>query len=165
MRVVPCKIQLLMQLTDVFLTLGQDSFNSLIRAISIGKLKTYQLFDRMKARFHLSKLNNESLQKARPRLWARLEENDEELARDLAQAVLVSHLQMIIDVLNFLGVPHEDGFFAKDLDPKPYLTEGWEERILVEFKDKYPEALLRFYAGHLNWELRADSPAEPNAAQ
>ena len=149
-----------MQLTDVFLTLGRDSFHSLIHAISIGKLKTYQLFDRMKARFHLSNLNNETLHKAEPRLWTRVEEHDEDLARDLAQAILVSHLPMIIDVLNFLGVPHEEGFFAKDIDPKSYLTEGWEERTVEQFKDKYPEALLRFYAGHLNWELSAESDGE-----
>ena len=43
---------------------------------------------------------------------------DEEFARDLGQVVLVSHLDMIIAVLNALGVPHEDGFFAKDLDAK-----------------------------------------------
>ena len=48
--------------------------------------------------------------------------------RRLAQAVLVSHLDMIVEVLNFLGIPHEDGFFAKDLDAKPHLTEGWEAR-------------------------------------
>ena len=49
---------------------------------------------------------------------------DEEFGRDLAQAVLVSHLDLIGAVLDFLGVPHENGFFAKDMDPKPYFTEG-----------------------------------------
>src|SRR5258708_35963074 len=111
-----------MPLTDVFLALGEDGFSQLLRGVSMGKLKTYQLYDRIKTRTHLAKLNSENLQKASPRLWTRLSEKDEDLAVDLSQSVLVCHLDMIIAVLNFLGVPHEDGFFAKDLDPKPHLT-------------------------------------------
>jgi hypothetical protein len=142
-----------MPLTDVFLSIGEDGFGRVIHSISIGKLKTYQLYDRFKTRTHLSKLNAENLQKAAPRLWARLSEKDEEYAQDLSQAVLVSHLDMIVAVLNFLGIPHEDGFFAKDLDATPHLTEGWQERVLEKFKDVYPEPLLRFYIAHLSWEL------------
>src|SRR5947209_6354699 len=142
-----------MPLTDVFLSIGEDGFGRVIHSISIGKLKTYQLYDRFKTRTHLSKLNAENLQKAAPRLWARLSEKDEEYAQDLSQAVLVSHLDMIVAVLNFLGIPHEDGFFAKDLDATPHLTEGWKERILEKFKGVYPEPLLRFYIAHLSWEL------------
>jgi hypothetical protein len=142
-----------MPLTDVFLSLGENGFGSVIHSISIGKLKTYQLYDRLKTRTHLPKLNSESLQKATPRLWTRLSEKDEEYAQDLSQAVLISHLDMIVAVLNFLGVPHEEGFFAKDLDAKPYLTDGWQERVLEKFKDVYPEPLLRFYIAHLAWEL------------
>ena len=142
-----------MPLTDVFLSIGEDGFGRVIHSISIGKLKTYQLYDRFKTRTHLSKLNAENLQKATPRLWARLSEKDEEYAQDLSQAVLVSHLDMIVAVLNFLGIPHEDGFFAKDLDATPHLTEGWQERVLEKFKDVYPEPLLRFYIAHLSWEL------------
>jgi hypothetical protein len=142
-----------MPLTDVFLSLGEDGFGEVIHSVSIGKLKTYQLYDRLKTRTHLPKLNAESLQKATPRLWARLAEKDEEYAQDLSQAVLISHLDMIVAVLNFLGIPHEDGFFAKDLDAKPFLTEGWQERVLEKFKDVYPEPLLRFYTAHLAWEL------------
>ena len=142
-----------MPLTDVFLSLGEDGFGKVIHSVSIGKLKTYQLYDRLKTRTHLPKLNAESLQKATPRLWARLAEKDEEYAQDLSQAVLISHLDMIVAVLNFLGIPHEDGFFAKDLDAKPFLTEGWQERVLEKFKDVYPEPLLRFYTAHLAWEL------------
>jgi len=142
-----------MALTDVFVTLGEDGFSQLMRSVSMGKLKTYQLYDRFKTRTHLAKLNSENLQKAAPRLWARLAERDEEFAQDLSQAVLVSHLDMIVAVLNFLGIPHEDGFFAKDLDAKPYLTEGWQERVHEKFKDVYPESLLRFYTAHLGWEL------------
>ena len=142
-----------MPLTEVFLSIGEDGFGRVIHSISIGKLKTYQLYDRFKTRTHLSKLNSENLQKAAPRLWARLSEKDEEYAQDLSQAVLVSHLDMIVAVLNFLGIPHEDGFFAKDLDATPHLTEGWQERVLEKFKDVYPEPLLRFYTAHLAWEL------------
>ena len=142
-----------MPLTDVFLSIGEDGFGRVIHSISIGKLKTYQLYDRFKTRTHLSKLNAENLQKATPRLWARLSEKDEDYAQDLSQAVLISHLDMIVAVLNFLGIPHEDGFFAKDLDAKPHLTEGWQERVLEKFKDVYPEPLLRFYIAHLSWEL------------
>jgi hypothetical protein len=79
--------------------------------------------------------------------------NPEEYAQDLSQAVLVSHLDMIVAVLNFLGIPHEEGFFAKDLDAKAHLTEGWQERVHEKFKDVYPESLLRFYTAHLAWEL------------
>jgi len=142
-----------MPLTDVFLSIGEDGFAHVIHSISIGKLKTYQLYDRFKTRTHLAKLNAENLQKATPRLWARLSEKDEDYAQDLSQAVLISHLDMIVAVLNFLGIPHEDGFFAKDLDATPHLTEGWQERILEKFKGVYPEPLLRFYIAHLSWEL------------
>ena len=144
-----------MPLTDVFLTLGQDGFGQLLRGVSMGKLKTYQLYDRIKTRTHLVKLNAENLQKAAPRLWSRMSEKDEEFAQDLSQAVLVCHLDMIVAVLDFLGIPHEDGFFAKDIDPKPYLTEGWQERVHEKFKDVYPDSLLKFYTAHLGWELKA----------
>ena len=56
-----------------------------------------------------------------PRFWERIAGGDDDFARDLAQAILVSHLDMITAVLDFLGVPHENGFFAKDMDAKPYL--------------------------------------------
>ena len=36
---------------------------------------------------------------------------------------------MIVDVLNFLKIPNEQGFFDKDLKPEEYLTEGWQERV------------------------------------
>ncbi len=142
-----------MALTDVFLTLSEGEFGKLMGSVSMGKLKTYQLYDRIKTRTHLTKLNSENLQKAAPRLWIRLGEKDEEFAQDLSQAVLVCHLDMIAAVLNFLGIPHEDGFFAKDVDATPYLTEGWQERVIEKFKGVYPEALVRFYAAHLAWEL------------
>ena len=116
----------------------------------------------------MQKVNTETLRKAVPRLWERIGSRDEEFARDLAQAILVSHLEMITAVLDFTGVPHEGGFFAKDLDAKQYFTEGWETRVLEKFHDIYPEPLLLFYVNHLRWELlqAADVylPASPSAA-
>lgn len=154
-----------MQLSDVFLNLGEDRFSQLLRGISIGKLRTYQLFERLKFRLHLSKLNTENLRKAAPRLWERLGARDEEFATDLSQAVLVSHLDLIVAVLNFLGIPHEDGFFIKDLDAAPYLTEGWEARVYDKFQGEFPDALLLFYINHLGLELgKAETPFIPAAA-
>jgi hypothetical protein len=142
-----------MQLTDVFLNLGEDQFSKLVRSISLGKLKTYQLYERFKLRTHISKLNTENLRKATPRLWQRLSERNDEYATDLSQAVLISHLDMIVAVLNFLGIPHEDGFFVKDLDATPYLTEGWRERTYEKFHTEFPEAVVLFYINHLSLEM------------
>jgi hypothetical protein len=144
---------LFMQLSAIFLGLGEESFTELLGAISIGKLKTFQLYDRMKARLHLAKLNSEHIRKAEPRYWARLGENDEDFATDLAQAILVSHLDMIKAVLDELGIPNQDGFFNKDIDGTKYLTDGWQQKTFDKFKDAYPAAVLLFYINHLDWEL------------
>jgi hypothetical protein len=154
----------LMQLSDVYLDLGEDGFAQLVRSISIGKLKTYQVYEGFKVRAHLTKLNTEALRKAAPRFWARLSEHDEEFARDLGQVVLVSHREMITAVLDFLGIPHEGGFFAKDMDPQPHLTEGWETRVMEKFRAIYPESLLLFYINHLRWELlKSEESFRPGA--
>lgn len=153
-----------MQLSGVFLQLGEDRLPPLLRAVSIGKLKTYQLYERFKTRTHLPKVNTESLRNAAPRFWTRLNEHDEEFATDLSQAILISHMDMIAAVLNFLGVPNEEGFFAKDLDAKQYLTEGWQTRVYERFKDDYPQALLLFYINHLGWELGSAQEAYLPAA-
>lgn len=151
-----------MQLSDVYVGLGEEAFGRLIRGISISRLKTYQLYDGLKARAHMAKMNTESLRKATPKFWERLNERDEEFAKDMAQAVLVSHLDMIVAVLDFAGIPNENGFFAKDMDPKPYLTEGWEKRVYERFRESYPEPLLLFYINHLAWELmNAAAPFRP----
>jgi hypothetical protein len=142
-----------MQISDVYLGLGQEAFPQLIRGISIGRLKTYRIYEGFKVRAHLNKVNTETLRKAAPRFWARIVEGDIEFAKDLAQAILVSHLDMIVAVLDFLAVPHENGFFAKDLDAKQFFTEGWEERIYEKFRALYPELVLIFYMNHLRWEL------------
>ena len=142
-----------MQLSEIFLGLGEPLFAESLRTISIGKLKTFQLYDRMKARLHLAKLNSENIRKAAPRFWARLGEHDEEFATDLSQAILVSHLDMIKAVLDRLGIPNEDGFFPKDIDGTKYFTEGWQQTVYNEFKDLYPKAVVLFYINHLDWEL------------
>lgn len=153
-----------MQLCDVYQKLGEAGFAQLVRGISLGKLKTYQLYDAFKTRTHMVKLNTEHLRKATPRLWARMQENDEEFAKDFAQAVLVSHLDMIAAVLGFLGIPNQDGFFDKDLDASRYLTDGWAARAFEKFRGSYPEPILLFYLNHLAWELKgAEQPFAPVA--
>lgn len=142
-----------MRLSDIFVSLGEPAFQQLIRGVSIGKLKTYQLYERVKLRFHMAKLNSETLRKAGPRLWERVSGGDDEFATDVAQVVLVSHLDMIKDVLDSVGIPHEEGFFAKDIDVSDKLTEGWQSRVYEQFRGKYSDALLVFYINHLGFEL------------
>src|SRR5690349_6078591 len=153
-----------MEISEVYQGLGQDTFGQLIRGISIGKLRTYQIYEGFKVRARLHKLNTESLRKSVPKFWERVGE-DQEFGRDLAQAVLVSHLDLIGAVLDFLGVPHENGFFAKDIDPKPYFGEGWEDRVYEKFRSGYSEPLVLFYINHLRWELLGASDVyRPNAS-
>jgi hypothetical protein len=142
-----------MRMCGVFQALGEDVFRELVRGISIGKLKTYQVYERFKLRAHLSKLNSESLRKAEPKLWARVQAGEEDFATDLSQVFLLSHLAMIIDVLDLLGVPHDNGFFDKDLKPETYLTEGWQQRAFDAFSTQYKREVLLFYINHLNSEL------------
>ena len=142
-----------MQLCDIFLRLGEETFRQLIHSISLGRLRTYQLFDRVKTRFHLTKLNSETLRKSEPRLWNRLQDHDDDFATDLAQAILVSHLDLIKAVLDHLGIPHEDGFFAKDADIKGHLKDGWQNEVWGKFREAFPAAPLLFYINHLAWEI------------
>ena len=142
-----------MQMSDIFLGLGEERFSGLLRTVSMGKLKTYQLFERFKTRCHLQKLNTETLRRIEPRLFERIKSGEEELASELGQAILICHLDLIIAVLNFLEVPHEEGFFQKDVDVSTYLKDGWEERAYSQFKDKFPEPAVLFYINHLSWEV------------
>lgn len=142
-----------MQMCGVFQALGPDVFHQLVHGISIGKLKTYQVYERFKLRAHLVKLNSEALRKAEPKFWARIEAGEEDFATDLSQVFLLSHLDMIVAVLNFLGIPNDQGFFDKDLKPEEYLKEGWQNRVFEEFSGKYPREILLFYINHLDWEL------------
>lgn len=161
-------LTLSMNISDVYLGMGQDTFEQLVRSVSIGKLKTYQMYEGFKVRAHLPKVNTELLRKAVPRFWTRVAAHDDDFARDLAQAILVSHLDMIVAILDFLAIPHDNGFFAKDMDPKPFFTEGWEERVYQKFRESFPEPLLVFYVNHLRWELLGAAelyrPASQSAA-
>jgi hypothetical protein len=153
-----------MQLCDIFLRLGDDNFQQLIRSVSLGRLKTYQLFDRVKTRLYLNKLNSETLRKATPRIWARIGEHDEDFAAELGQAILISHLDMIRAVLDHLGIPHEDGFFAKDADIAKYLKDGWQQETWDKFRVSYPAPALLFYINHLAWEIsKAEDVFQPAA--
>ncbi len=143
-----------MTLSEVFTGLGRDRFDAILRGVSMGALKTYKVHEAFKVRTRLIKLNRDRLRKAAPRLWDRLVEGDAELARELAQGTLVSNLTMIVDVLDFLEVPHDgNGFFDKDDEAKERLTEGWQGRVLAEFGERYPEPLLLLYVNHLEWEM------------
>ena len=156
----------LMLISDVYVALGPEAFGQLIRGISIGKLRTYQMYEAFKVRAHLHKVNTEVLRKAAPRFWDRIKGGDEDFGKELAQAVLVSKLELITQVLDFLGVPHENGFFAKDVDAKPYFAEGWEDRVFEKFKSDFSEPLLLFYINHLRWELLgATEPYRPAASE
>ena len=153
-----------MQLCDAFLSLGEAGFGELMRRISIGKLKTYQLYEPLRTRTHLAKVNTENLRKGAPRFWSRLGAGEEELAKELAQAVLVSNLDTVRAVVDFLGIPNQDGFFDKGLDAAQYLTEGWQQRVWEKFRGAFPEPVLRLYIDHLAWEFgKAEEVFTPSA--
>ena len=154
-----------MQVSDIYSGLGEERFRELLRSISIGKLKTYQLYERVKARLHVQKLNTEALRNVAPRAWQRVVEKDEEFATELAQSILVSHLDMIMAILGFLEIPNEEGFFAKDIDASNYLTEGWQGRVYEHFRAQYPESLLLFYINHLAVEVLQTGELFAPAAQ
>jgi len=61
-----------MQISDLFRGLGEETFGKIIRGISIGKLKTYQIYEGFKVRAHLHKVNTEALRKSTPKFWARI---------------------------------------------------------------------------------------------
>ena len=79
------------------------------------------------------------------------------MAGELAQAILICHLDVIIDVLNFLGIPHEEGFFAKDTDVSAFLKDDWQKRAYAQFKDKFNPDVLAFYLNHLSAETLKDA--------
>lgn len=143
-----------MPLSDVFLGLGQERLTACLRHISLGKLRSFQLFERFKVRAHLSKLNQDSLRKAAPRFWSRIEAGEEDFAVELSQVLLVSHMDMIVDVLNFLGVPHTEGFFEKESEIAKHLSGDWQQRAYDEFAAKHPEPVLLFYLNHLGHEVK-----------
>jgi hypothetical protein len=147
-----------MPLSQVYVGLGQDDLRELLTTISLGKLKTYQMFEPLKLRLHLTKLNSETLRRSAARVWPRLEQGDEDLAKELGQAILISHMGLIVSVLDELGIPHQEGFFDKDLDSSKYLTEGWQQRVYEKFRGQYPDAALRFYLNHLAFDFAESAP-------
>jgi hypothetical protein len=146
------------ELSQVYQSLGRAALDELVGKISLGTLKAYKMFDGFKVRAHLKKLNTEHLRKAVPRFWERLEQNDEELARELTQAILICNIKFVIEVLEFLKIPHDgNGFFEKGTSTEQYLTEGWQSRVLEQFRGRYPEALVRLYINHLTWETNKEA--------
>ncbi len=149
-----------MKLTDAYRALGQQRFDTLLSSVSIGALKTYSVYDGFKIRSRLGKLNRQRLRRASPRLWERITEGDGDLARDFAQAILVSNIEFIVNALDFLEVPHDgNGFFDKEADPGKKLSNGWRQKVFDEFRERYGEDLVLFYINHLDWEMGlADEP-------
>ena len=143
-----------MTLSQVFAGLGDERFEATLKLVSMGALKTYQLFDSFKVRTRLNKLNRDRLRKAAPKLWERLKDGDEDLAKEIAQGVLVCHIDFVVEALDFLGIEHDgSGFFDKEASADDKLTDGWRKRLLEEFREKHPEPLILLYINHLDWEL------------
>jgi len=153
-----------MLLQELYGHLGEDNLRDLLRHVSLGKLKTFQMFDRLKTRCHLSKLNSENLRNAAPKLLERMNEGDGVLATELAQCILVSHMDLIIAVLDKLGVPHNEGFFDKDADVASKLVGKWQQEAYDAVKDKFPKSVLVFYLNHLAIEVNPETPLFQPAA-
>lgn len=154
-----------MKLHELFVALGEESFRAQLRGISLGTLRTYKFYDRLKTRLHLGKLNTESLRGSAPKAFARLRDGEEELALEISQCILISNMAMIVAVLDFLQVPHTDGFFAEGMKPSDYLTGDWQKRAFEEFKTKYPEAVLVLYLNYLAHEMDPETAVfQPAAA-
>ncbi len=54
-----------MQLSDLFIRLGQENFEPLLRSISLGRLRLYQLFDPLKTRVALAQAELRTLAQSR----------------------------------------------------------------------------------------------------
>lgn len=147
-----------MQVCDIFEGLGEPAFRELLGSISLGKLRTFQLFERLKVRLRLNKLNTETLARSAPRQLERIvKERDEAFASELAQAILVCHMDLIVAVLNFLGIPHQEGFFDKDADIGQHMTDGWQQRAWDSQSTQFPPAVLKLYLNHLAVEMTKDA--------
>ena len=142
-----------MELAEVYVALGQDRTVRLARTISIGALKTYGVYEGIKIRSRLHKFNRQKLRAAAPKLWRRISSGDGGLARDFSQAVLVSNIPLIIEVLDLLEIEHdENGFFAKDSDYSEQLSSNWPDTVSESVAGRYPEELVLLYINHLGWE-------------
>ncbi len=143
-----------MTLSAIFTGLGRDRFEDLLGTVSMGGLRTYKIFETFKIRSRLHKLNRQKLRDAAPKLWERLDATDEELAREIAQGVLVSNLTLVVAALDFLGIAHDgNGFFDKDADAEAKLEPGWQRRLFDHMETDWPESVVLLYINHLDWEL------------
>ena len=149
-----------MDLVDVYQALGQERSSRLIRTVSIGALKTFGVYEAVKVRSRLQRLNRQKLRLAAPKLCKRISEGDAGLARDMAQAVLVSNIPLLVEVLDQLGIEHDgNGFFDKDGDFSDKLAPGWQDEVYAKCKEKYDEDVVLLYINHLGWETAsADEP-------
>ena len=147
-----------MKSSAIFQGLGCEGFEELMSGVSIGKLRTFQAYDALKVCAGLSNVNHAKLRKALPRLWNRLKEGDDSLAGAVAQAILVSNLEFVIRVLDFLEISHDgSGFFQKIDQEGKSLRDGWQKSVYNEFKNGYPEALILLYLNHLASEIDPSS--------
>jgi len=153
------------ELTEVYEAFGSDRTSRLVRSVSLGALRTYGVYEAIKVRSRLRTLNRQKLRAAAPRLWEQIKDGDADLARDLSQAVLVSNIPLIVEVLDLLEIEHDDnGFFDKDSDYSSQLSDGWEQRVFEHCKDRFDPDLVLHYINHLGWELEAlaEPYLEPN---
>lgn len=142
-----------MDLAEVYEALGQERVAPSIRTISMGALKTFGVYQAVKVRSRLRKLNRLNLRRAAETLWQRVADGDTDLGRDLSQAVLVSNIPLVTEVLDFLGIEHDgNGFYSKDDDHADQLSEGWAERAFVHCKDRFDQGLVLLYLNYLGWE-------------
>ncbi len=138
---------------EVYERLGVERSDRLVRSVSIGALKTFKVYKALKIRSQLHTLNRQKLRAASGNLWHRIVRGDADLAHELTQAVLVSNIDFVVEVLDHLGIEHGgNGFLAKEGDYAEQLGAGWERTVFDTFRNRYPEELVLLYINHLGWE-------------
>ena len=149
-----------MDLAEVYSALGQEPCAKLVRSISVGALRTYGAYQEIKIRSRLRRFNRKRLRAAAPRLWQRVVNGDEGLARDLSRAVFVSNIPVMVEVLDLLGIEHDgSGFISKVGEHAERLKPGWEQRAYDHVSGRFPEELVLLYINHLGWETKTlDQP-------
>lgn len=149
-----------MELTAVYAAFGSDRTSGLVQTVSLGALRTFGVYEAVKVRSRLKKLNRQKLRAAAPKMWERIKDGDTDLARDLTQAVLVSNIPLVVEVLDLLEIEHDgNGFFAKDGDYSSQFSNGWEQKVFKHCKDRFDTDLVLLYINHLGWEMDAlDKP-------
>lgn len=149
-----------MDLAEVYTALGQEPSARLVRSISVGALRTYGVYKGIKIRSRLRRFNRKRLRAAAPKLWQRVVAGDDGLARDLSQAIFVSNIPLMVEVLDLLEIEHDgSGFLTNDSDHSEQLTPGWERRAYDHLRGRFPKELVLLYINHLGWET--DTLDEP----